>query len=137
VDTVGKSRFKPGAELPDSIGRCADLLHEVKQLRLDMDKEVDVVRQREREIEEHIIQNLTAGEDTGAAGLLYRVQVKKKTKPKPTDWQALHKYIQKHGRFDLLQKRLADKAVMDMLAEGEEVPGVKRIHIPQISLTKI
>jgi hypothetical protein len=134
---MAKSRFKPGAPIPDSIGRCADLLHEVKQLRLDMDKEVDVVRQREREIEQHIIDNLEAGEDTGAAGLQYRVQVRKKTKPKPSDWAALHDYIREHGRFDLLQKRLADKAVMDMLAEGEEVPGVERIHIPQISLTKI
>lgn len=134
---MAKSRFKPGAPIPDSIGRCADLLHEVKSLRLDMDKEVDVVRQRERELEEHIIQNLTAGEDTGAAGLLYRVQVVKKTKPKPSDWSAIHAYIQETGRFDLLQKRLSDKAVMDMLAEDEEVPGVERIHIPQISLTKI
>jgi hypothetical protein len=134
---MGKNRFMPGAELPESIGRCADLLHEVKQLRLDMDKEVEEVRRREREIEEHIISNLSAGEDTGAAGLQYRVQVKKKTKPKTNDWQALHAYIQQSGRFDLLQKRLSDKAVMDMLAEGEELPGVERIHIPQISLTKI
>jgi len=134
---MAKSRFKPGAPIPDSIGRCADLLHEVKQLRLDMDKEVDVVRQRERELEQHIIDNLESGEDTGAAGLQYRVQVRKKTKPKPSDWAALHDYIREHGRFDLLQKRLADKAVMDMLAEGEDLPGVERIHVPQISLTKI
>jgi uncharacterized radical SAM superfamily Fe-S cluster-containing enzyme len=134
---MGKNRFTVGAELPDSIGRCADLLHEVKQLRLDMDKEVAAVRAREREIEEHIISNLDKGEDTGASGLTHRVQVKSKTKPKPADWAALHEYIQEHGRFDLLQKRLAEKAVMDMLDEGEDVPGVERIHIPTISLTKI
>jgi len=131
------SRFKPGSELPESMGRCADLLHEVKQLRLDMDKDVDVIRQREREIEEHLIANLSKSDDTGAAGLRYRVQIKSKDKPKPNDWEALHAYIQETGRFDLLQRRLSDKAVMDMIDADDAPPGVERIHVPAISLTKI
>jgi hypothetical protein len=37
----------------------------------------------------------------------------------------------------LLQKRLSDKAVMDLAADGQNVPGVAFVLVPDVSITKI
>jgi hypothetical protein len=126
-----------GAPLPKSIGKCADLYSDVRALRLAMDKEVEAVKAREAEIREHIIGNLSKSEDTGAAGLRYRAQIVMKDQPRAVDWPALWAFIAKNNRFDLLQKRLGEKAVMDMVEQGEKLPGVEVIHIPDVSITKI
>lgn len=123
--------------IPESIGRCADLYHDVRDLRLAMAKEVEEVESFEREVKQHIIDNLSKSEDTGAAGLRYRAQVVKKVKPAVADWPSLHAYIQKTGRFDLMQKRVGDAAVAAMWEAGEVVPGVERFNSLDVSVTKI
>jgi hypothetical protein len=126
-----------GAPLPTSIGRCADLYKEVQTHRLAMQKETDAVKARESEIKEHIINNLSKSEDTGAAGLKYRAQIVTKEVPRIDDWGVMTSWIRKHDRFDLLQKRLSDKAVMDLAADGQNVPGVAFVLVPDVSITKI
>jgi hypothetical protein len=126
-----------GAPLPKSVGLCADLYSEVRALRLAMDKEVEQVKKREAEIREHIISNLSKSDDTGAAGLKYRAQIVTKSVPKLTDWSAFTGYILENDRFDLIQKRPSDKAIMDMLADGKAIPGIEQMHIPEVSITKI
>lgn len=126
-----------GGPLPPSVGRCADLYSDVRTLRLAMEKEVEAVKAREHQIREHIIANLSKSADTGAAGLRFRAQIVMKDVPRAMDWPAIHSYIQKTGRFDLLQKRLGEKAVMDMVEAKEQIPGVEVVHVPDVSITKI
>lgn len=126
-----------GQPVPQSIGLCADLYSEVRSLRLSMDKVVKQVADRENEIREHIISNLSKSDDTGAAGKKYRAQIVMKDVPKLEDWTALCKYIAKNDRFDLVQKRLGEKAALDMLEAGEAIPGVSKMKIPTVSITKI
>lgn len=130
-----------GAPVPASLGRCADLLHDVRALRLQMEKEAEKVAARERELREHLIANLTKGADTGAAGLKYRAQIVNKDVPRISEerggWQALWKYIATNNRFDLLQKRLGEKAVADLNEAGQLPPGVEMIKVPEVSITKI
>lgn len=129
--------LKVGGPLPPSMGRCADLYSDVRALRLQMDKEVDAVKAREAEIREWIINNLSKSDDTGASGLRYRAQIVMKDIPRPANWEAIHKFVQESGRFDLLQRRLGEKAVKDMLDAGEQIPGVEVVHVPEVSITKI
>jgi len=139
--------LQKGAPLPTSMGRCADLYHDVRELRLAMEKEVADIKARETEIQEYIINNLNKGEDTGAAGLRYRAQVITKRKPiiaAVTDafpqggWGALTSWIRKNDRFDMLQKRLSDKAIMDWQEqENRLLPGIEMMNVPSLSVTKI
>lgn len=136
--------------MPESIGRCADLYKDVQALRLAMAKEVEAVEQFERKIKLHMIDNLEKSSDTGAAGLKYRVQIVTKTVPRikvaeeaekgestAQGWQQFWAYVASTGRFDLVQKRLADKAIKDMFDAGETVPGVELFKQPDVSVTKI
>ena len=142
-----KEILKVGAPLPTSMGRCADLYHDVRELRLAMEKEVAEIQARETEIKGYIIDNLSKGEDTGAAGLRYRAQVVSKRQPiiaavsdvyPEGGWGALCSWIRKHDRFDMLQKRLSDKAVMDFADQEERVvPGTEIMNVKNLSVTKI
>lgn len=131
------NRLIVGAPMPQSIGLCADEYHDVRDLRLAMEKEVEAVKARESEIRTHIIDNLSKSSDTGAAGLRYRAQIVTKAVPKLADWSLFTAAVQKTGRFDLIQKRLSEKAVADLWAEGFSVPGVEKINVPEVSITKI
>lgn len=126
-----------GSPLPKTIGLCADLYSDVRALRLMMEKEVEVVQARETEIREHIISNLSKSDDTGAAGKRYRAQIVMKTVPKLADWNKFCDYVYEHNRFDLVQKRLGEKAVADLWEAGETIDGVEKMNIPTVSITKI
>lgn len=130
-----------GAPLPKSIGLRADLYSDIRAVRLAMEKEVAEVKAREAEVRESIIEDLSKSDDTGAAGKRYRAQIVTKIVPKVAEgadgWPKLWEFIEKTGRFDLLQKRVGEKAVADMWAAGETVPGIEKMRIPEVSITKI
>lgn len=126
-----------GAPMPPSMGLCADLYHEVRELRLAMAKEVAEVEAREKEIKEHIIANLSKSLDTGAAGLKYRAQIVMKTSPRIQDWGVFCSFVRKNDRFDLLQKRVSDTGIKDLWADRADVPGIERVNVPDVSITKI
>lgn len=126
-----------GAPMPKSIGLCADEYHRVRTLRLAMQKETESVEAREKEIKEYIINSLSKSDDTGAAGLLYRAQIVMKTKPQIADWASFTAAVRTENRFDLIQKRVSDKAIEEIWDAGFEVPGIAKIHVPDVSITKI
>lgn len=124
------------APLPESIGQCADELAHVKALRLAMQAEVDAVEAREKQLKAHIIDTCTV--DTGASGLKYRVQVVTKPGVRVTEWPLFWSWVRKNDRFDCLQKRLNDKAVLEIFEEEKRVlPGTEPMTVKSVSLTKI
>lgn len=130
-------RFVKGAALPTSLGRCADLYKEVRDVRLAMEKETEAVHARENEIKEHLINNLSK-QDSGAAGLKYRAQRVEKTKYAVKDWPSFWDFVIKNKRTDLVQKRIADKAVEDYVEQTETLlPGTERLTVVDVSVTKI
>ena len=129
--------LKVGAPLPKSLGHCADAYKEVKGLRLEMAEDVKLIKGRETEINEHIINNLEKGDLTGASGLKYKAQIKPGIAGSVTDWELLYDFIVEYDRFDLLNKSLNAKAVKEMLEAGEKIPGVEKINTKTLSVTKV
>lgn len=131
------TRLEVGHPMPPSIGLRADEYHDVREVRLMMEKEVEGVKARENELRESIIADLSKSADTGAAGLRYRAQIVMEAKPKIEDWAKLCKFVAEQGRFELLQKRLGEKAVEEIWDAGYAVPGVEKMRVPEVSITKI
>jgi hypothetical protein len=123
------------------MGAVADEYALTKNYRLAMEKVVEPVQERESELRQHMIRNLEKsrdeGKDTGAAGRLYRVQIKDKETPKVTNWNEFWEFIAVNKRFDLLQKRTSDKAIMDMVEADQMPPGIETVLIPDVSVTKV
>lgn len=132
-----------GQPMPASLGRCADLYHDIRDIRLAMEKEVEEVKARETEIQEHIIATLGASEDTGAAGLKYRAQVVVKRKPRISDekggWPIFWSWIRKNDFMNFVQRRINETALAEyMEAENREViPGTEMVNVKTLSITKI
>lgn len=128
-------------KLPRSMGTCADLLYDVRQARLAAEKWAAEVKAEETRIVNHIIDNLDKREDTGAAGSRYRVQIKpdRKWRVNPEQWEKFYAWVAKKNRFDLLQKRLSETAVAEVmqLPAKQQPPGVEPFDALKLSLTKV
>lgn len=142
--------LKVGAPMPKSMGRCADLYHDIRELRLAMEKEVDEVKARETEVQEHIIANLGGDNDTGAAGLQYRAQLVIKPKPRlltgvdpqtlvaRDGWGVFTSWVRKNDFFNMIQKRINEAAIAEWQdAEKRIAPGIEIVQVKTLSVTKI
>ena len=122
-------------KFPKSMAACADLLSEYRQERLDADKAAAELKSRENALIEHIVNNLDKA-SAGAVGKKFTVRVVTKDKPVVKDWPKFYAYIQKHNAFELLQKRLGEKAIEERIDAGKKIPGVGNFTAVTVSLTK-
>ena len=127
----------PKFKFPKTMGACADKIYELRQKRLDAQKVVDAIQAEESALREHIIQTLPKSETTGVAGKLARVTVVTKSIPQVKDWDAFYKYVAKNKAFDLMQRRLSDKAVTDRWEAGKKVDGVEAFTAVSLSINKV
>mgnify|MGYP001489648579 CR=1 FL=1 len=128
-----KSTFK----FPKTMGACADKIYELRQKRLDAQKVVDAIEAEEKALKEYIINTLPKSETTGVAGKLARVTVITKIVPQVKDWDSFYKYVKKNNAFDLVQRRLADKAIQDRWEAGKTIPGVEAFQAVTLSINKV
>lgn len=140
-------------KIPKSFGQCADLLFDLKEARLAAQKVVDAIAEQESAIKNHLIDNIPKG-DRGAIGAHHKVTILTDEVPRISDDAKFYAYVKKHDAFDMLQRRLNDKAVRDRMeaqkpkrikdpktGEVREVyqplPGTEMFGIVKVSLTKV
>ena len=127
----------PKYKFPKKPGEWPDLLHELKEKRLKIQREADAVEAEEKALKEHIVQNLPKSEASGVAGKLYKVAVITKEVPQVKDWDKFYAYMSKTKGYDLLNKALNRGAVEARMEAGKTVPGIEMFTAVTVSLTKI
>lgn len=129
----------PGDEMPEHLGQVADEYKRVSEIRLREQKRVDAIKQRETELREHLIQHIDVENARGVMGLRYQATVKVTDKPRidPAKWEEFYAWVAENDRFDLLQKRLSDNAIMELIDAGEVLPGIERMKVKSVSVKKI
>lgn len=130
---MAKKAFK----FPKSMGVCADQLYAIRNKRIAEQKKVDELAAEESALKEHIIENLPKSQQTGASGKVANVKISTKEIPQIADLTALYGFIRRTKREDLLQKRLNEGAVKEIIDAGKMVPGVQLFKAVTVSLTKI
>ena len=70
-------------------------------------------------------------------GKIANAKLVEKEEPTAQDWELTWKYIAKKKAWDLLQKRLSAPAVKARWENGEQIPGIGRIMVNSISVTKV
>lgn len=144
---------KVGGPIPVNPGRAVDLYHDIRSLRLMMQKEVEEIAKREAELREHLIQTLARSDGGGAVGLRYMARKVTKTAyqfakpqtdqyeaeiPGTTGWGLFTSWVRKNNAFHFLQKRLSDAAVKEMWENERRLPpGITSLEVPEISVTKV
>ena len=139
-DTSAKEPAQEGSseiKLPATLGGCVDLLYKTRQQRYKLNKAVEALEKLESAISEHLINEVPKGESSGVAGKIARVSLTTKPVPQVTNWEEFYKYVKRTGSFELLQKRLATKAVEERWENKKPVPGVDKYNAIKISLNKL
>lgn len=144
---------KVGGPIPANLGRCTDLYHDIRALRLAMEKEANEMKVREAELKLYILQNLQRSDDRGAVGLRYmakrvdkdaynftkaQTDANESVMDETSGWNLFTEWVRRTGNFNFLQKRLTDTAVKEWLEAGNPLPpGISKITVPDVSVTKV
>ena len=105
--------------------------------RLSLEKDVKVLQSAENAHKAKIIEELQRQEVDVVGGKLLTVTLVKKIKPQAADWADLYEFIQANGAFDLLHRRLTEKAVKDRWENGEVLPGVIEVEVFDLSRSTV
>lgn len=100
------------------------------------EEEIEALKDQERELEDLLIESLPASDAEGIIGKTAKAVIVVKRIPSAKDWDKVYKWIAKHKRFDMLQKRLNNKAICDMWENGKNVDGIEGYNAKSVSLTK-
>lgn len=128
---------KPKYKFPKEMGKCADMLYEMRNKRLELGKVITEQEDEEKALKEHIILNLPKSEASGVAGKLARVTVITKDVPQVKDWDLFYKYITKNKAFDLLNRAVNKKAVEERWEANKKVGGVEAFQAVSVSINKL
>ncbi len=126
-------------KVPTDLGTRADLLQATRIARLELQKQVDELASRESAMRQAFIDEFTVegATVTGATGRSAHASLVEKEEPQAEDWDATYKWISKTKSWDLLQRRISAPAVRARWEAGKEIPGIKRVKIYTISVTKV
>ena len=130
-------------EIGQEIDKLFLLKSKIKQQKTKIEnlkaaKDLVDLQEQAAELENKIINNLGSSKGTsGVMGKKAKGVLKTKTVPQVADWDKLYTHIRKKKDFSFLQKRLSSTAFNEHWEAGEKIPGVKKLHLKSLSLTKI
>ena len=128
--------YKPVTDA-QAMGELADEWWTLRASRLTIEKEVAKIREQESKGKSALLQSLTENKVTSVGGQKVRVTHVVKDKPSVSDWSVFYEYIQQTGSFDLLQRRVGERAVKDRWDDGVKIPGIESYPIDEISYSKM
>lgn len=120
-----------------SLAALADMYYTVREKRLAAQKVGELIEKDEGFLREFLIANLPLSDATGIAGKLARVSVTASSIPTVENWDAFYAYVKKSNSFDLLQRRVSDKAVMERWEAGKAIPGVGKFTKKKLSISVV
>jgi hypothetical protein len=102
--------------------------------RLAAQKIVDKIEDEEKQLKAQLIQACKEAGISSIGGSKYGANYKTKDKPTVGDWAKLYAFIKENDAFDLLHKRLTEKAVEERWEDNVEIPGVVKFPVDDITM---
>lgn len=134
---MAAAKKTPAKKWPKEMGKCADMLYQMRADRLAEQKKVDAMEVDEKALKEHVIQNLPKSLASGISGAQARVQVLSDTEPRVADWDAFTKHILKTKDLGFLTRAINKAYIKELQAEGKTIPGIEDFDILKVSCTKL
>jgi hypothetical protein len=108
-----------------SIGSRIDALNELRENKRKLEEQIKVIEGSYHTLEEALMEDLkTQGMDK-ATGKKATVSISSTVVGTISDDKAFFAYVKKTGFFHLLQRRLSDPAVRELLESKGSIPGVE------------
>lgn len=141
IKAVCPPNFAKALAAATSLGAMVDLLKDVQEARLELNREAKEIEALESKVKQYFVQELPKQKGTGATGIAgkrFRVQLKDKTSYSVgADSEAFYAYVKKNNAFDLLTRAVSAPAVEARLNAGKQIPGLSVFKYKSISLTKV
>jgi hypothetical protein len=123
---------------PGDLARKADDYYLARMERLALQKQVDKLEKKEKELRAFLIDNLPKSQVGGVSGKVAQVEVSKKDEPVLKDPKAFFAYARKTKQLDLIVESMNKKAVKDRWAAGtKNLPGVDKFSVVGLSVHKV
>lgn len=122
---------------PTKLGACVDKAYTLRQQRLEIEKKAEKVKAEESALKDHIIATFSKADIEGAKGKVASASISRSTKGNVKEWAEVYAYIDANDAWDLLERRLNNKAYRDRMEAGEKIPGIEAFDVVALSLTKI
>ncbi len=118
------------------IGKAIDELYALRAKRLEMAREVDLLKLAETLKKQEIMDHLKGIGLSRASGSVATAGRTSKIVPLVQDWDKLFDYIAANKAWDLVQKRIGALAWTARHEDGILVPGTEPSEVFDLSLTK-
>lgn len=123
-------------KIPDQPGDCVDLLYQLRQQRYELQHQAKELEKQETALRDHLYETLPRAQLQGAMGKLARFEIGCKRKPVIENFPLFMKWVNRRRAYGLLQRRLNDKAIFEMVDDGKKIDGLGFIDVETYSLTK-
>ena len=113
-----------------------DRLFALREERRKLEAKAETIKEKERSIEDKLIEEISSEDATGVVGKLAKAVVNVKTVATVENWDLFYAHILKTKDFSFLNKAVGQAAVKERWENDKVVPGVVPFHKKTISLTK-
>ena len=120
----------------DSLGSLIDRRFILRQERMAKQKEVEALKQQERDLDDKVQQKLNEAGLERASGNIATMGINKEVVGTVENWAEFYQFVAERNFFHLLQRRLAQPGYRELLEQEGGVPGVVPTTITKLSLTK-
>jgi len=121
---------------PKTIGGLADLMFDVREQKRIIEARMKPLEEQYNALEEELIKLLDEQNSTKGDGTKATVSLRVADVFNIEDRAALDKFIKRTGHFQLLQNRVSNPAVEELLSTSgkKEIPGLKKFTKKSINL---
>lgn len=127
----------PPIKLPKSLAACADLYSELRDTRLQADKDAAALKVKEQFVKQYLIDNIPKSDATGVAGKVAQVTIVRKRVPRLANWDEFKAHLLKTKDFSLINRALNKTAVLERWEAHKTIPGVDAFDDVTLSLHKL
>lgn len=117
-------------EFPESVGGVIDLLFDIQQRRIELERQVRDIKAREAAIKSHLLSSFERDGLTGARGIHGKASYS--TDPmggvKVIDWPTYLRWAVENGNWESVQKRPTITTLRERWENGEYPPGVEPVE---------
>lgn len=129
-------KFVP-AKMPSKIGDLIDLGWAIKMERMVLENEAAKLKQAENFMKNFLLKSFGKEKIGQSVGTKGKANLHPKSIPQAKDWRKVQAWIKKTGRFDIMQRRLNEKAVNDTFEAKQTIPGIEFFKMTAISFTPL
>jgi len=120
-----------------TIGEIVDTLYEKRTVRLALEKQVEELKQEEKELAYFLKETLEADNLTALRGTTANFSFSTKIIPKIMEWPSVVTFIREQNAFELCYKQIAQEPWNEYRNTGIIVPGTSEFEQVRFSITKI